>query len=393
MESNLEKIAVIGSGIIGLTTAYYLAKNNYAVSVFEEQRYSAMKTSFANGGQISVSNSEVWNTYSNVTKGIKWAFKKDAPLYIPLTFDWAKIKWLAKFMYHTVKNEHDANTILTIAMGLKSRDLYKQIVHDECMQFEFNNCGILHFYKTPSYANQARIMGQLYRKNGCDWTDLNDNSSVLSMENNLSNHGDIIYGGFTESDFVGDIFEFCQELENILKTKYNVKFNYDRKITDLNDLTEYDKVVVSAGVGSAKLAKSVGDCLDIYPVKGYSITIHNNDVNNLPKLSLLDDEAKIVTSTIGNKLRIAGTAELNGENYDIVRSRIDPLLNWVKVNLPQVDCREYTQFACLRPMTPNLLPIVKRSSKNNRIYYNTGHGHLGWTLAPCTATQLLDLFD
>ena len=134
-----------------------------------------------------------------------------------------------------------------------------------------------------------------------------------------------------------------------------------------------------------ELAKQVGDTLDIYPVKGYSITINNVDPKYLPKLSLLDDQAKIVTSSLGNRFRVAGTAELNGENYDILRDRIEPLLNWVHTNFPDINTHDYTSWACLRPMTPNMMPITKRSDKNDKVYYNTGHGHLGWTLAPYTA--------
>jgi D-amino-acid dehydrogenase len=104
----------------------------------------------------------------------------------------------------------------------------------------------------------------------------------------------------------------------------------------------------------------------------------------LPKVSLLDDEAKIVTATLGNRFRVAGTAELAGENYDITRSRIEPLLKWVHTNFPNINTHDYTQWACLRPMTPDMMPIIKQSSKDKKVFYNTGHGHLGWTLGPYT---------
>jgi D-amino-acid dehydrogenase len=110
----------------------------------------------------------------------------------------------------------------------------------------------------------------------------------------------------------------------------------------------------------------------------------------LPVVSLLDDQAKIVTSTLGNRFRVAGTAELTGENYDIRHDRIKPLLNWVHTNFPNINTRDYSSWACLRPMTPNMMPITKRSDKNNKVYYNTGHGHLGWTLAPYTAKLITD---
>jgi D-amino-acid dehydrogenase len=133
----------------------------------------------------------------------------------------------------------------------------------------------------------------------------------------------------------------------------------------------------------------VGINLPIYPVKGYSITV-NADKSELPTLSLLDDQAKIVTSTLGNRFRVAGTAELAGENYDISRHRILPLLEWVKTNFPTVSTESYSSWACLRPMTPNMMPITGRINSQSNIIFHTGHGHLGWTISPATAMRVCD---
>ena len=119
----------------------------------------------------------------------------------------------------------------------------------------------------------------------------------------------------------------------------------------------------------------------------------NVDPKYLPRVSLLDDEAKIVTSSLGNRFRVAGTAELAGENYDITRDRIDPLLRWVHTNFPNINTHDYTQYACLRPMTPNMMPIIEQSKKNLQVFYNTGHGHLGWTLGPATGRRVADLVN
>jgi D-amino-acid dehydrogenase len=194
---------------------------------------------------------------------------------------------------------------------------------------------------------------------------------------------------YTPSDWTGDIHKFCYELMNILRTKYNVQFTAWYKIHTLAIISkQFDAVIVSAGVGSEELANSIGDRLDVYPVKGYSITINNVTP---PAVSLLDDEAKIVTSSLGNKFRVAGTAELAGENYDIRRDRIDPLLSWVHKNFPDMNTHDYTQWACLRPMAPNMMPVTKQSDKNKKVFYNTGHGHLGWTLGAVTAKQIVDM--
>lgn len=383
----MTKVAVIGAGIAGLLPAYYLAKKGYDVTIIDQERYAGMKCSYANGGQISVSNSEVWNSWSNVGKGLKWMFKKDAPLLITPYPEWNKIKWLAKFLWHI--KDHDTNTAETIRLGLESRNLYKEIIAEEQIQFNQSDCGILHIYKNQNYFDAAKSVADLYEKNGCTWKVV----SPINIEPKLKTN-DIIGGIWTPEDWVGDIHKFCTELTRILVEKYRVQLFFNYRVDNLDIVDSYDKVIVSSGIESVRLAKTIGDKLLIYPVKGYSITIPAKDIKNyeaMPKASILDDEAKIVCSFLGDRLRVAGTAELSGENYDIKRDRISPLLRWVHKNFPDVDCSEYSSWACLRPMTPDMMPIVKQSVSNKNVYYHTGHGHLGWTLSPATAKKLIGL--
>ena len=391
-----KKVAVIGAGIAGITTAYYLAREGYSVTVFEQERYPAMRTSFANGGQVSVSNSEVWTTWSNVKKGFKWMFKKDAPLLIRPRLDIAQWQWMIKFLWNTVKGDYARNTAETIRLGIESRALYRKIIAEEGLNFDQSACGILHFYKDDKYFQNAVDVKGLYNAGGCEW-DLLSPMKTKSIDPALSSIEGVVGGAWTPSDWTGDIHKFCHEMEQVLTHKYGVEFRYRDMIRSAHDFEIledcYDAVVVAAGVGSEKLANIVGDSLGIYPVKGYSITINNVDPRYLPKVSLLDDEAKIVTSTLGNRLRVAGTAELDGENYDIRRDRIQPLLDWVHTNFPNIDTRDYTQWACLRPMTPNMMPIVRQSKKNPKVFYHAGHGHLGWTLSPATAKQLCKIME
>lgn len=382
-----KNVAVIGAGITGITTAYYLAKRGYKVTVYEQEPHPAMRTSFANGGQVSVSNSEVWTTWGNVKKGIKWLFKKDAPLLIRPRLDYKQLKWITKFLYHTVTGSYKENTTKTIKMGLESRNLYTSLINEEGLEFDQLYTGILHFYKDNKYFDAAVTAKELYNNNNVEW-DILTPLQMKSLDPSLYRIEDVIGGAYTKSDWTGDIHKFCIELENVLKNKYKVKFHYNA-IVDKHEMlylsSVFDAVVVSAGVGSVKLASYVGDTLDIYPVKGYSITINNVDKRHLPLVSLLDDQAKIVTSSLGNRFRVAGTAELAGENYDIRHDRIKPLLDWVHTNFPDISTHDYSSWACLRPMTPNMMPITKHSDNNSKVYYNTGHGHLGWTLAPYTA--------
>jgi D-amino-acid dehydrogenase len=389
--SGSKKVAVIGAGIAGITTAYYLAKEGYSVTVYDQEPYPAMRTSFANGGQVSVSNSEVWNTWGNVKKGIKWMFTKDAPLLIRPRLDWAQWKWMVKFLYHTATGSYKENTQKTIKLGLEANLLYKEIIANEGLSFDQTQSGILHFYKNDDYFESAKAAQSLYQSSGSAW-DILGPMQTKALDKSLVDIKGIVGGAWTHHDWTGDIHKFCYQLSKVLEKDYKVTFHYNYKLESLEYISEkYDSIVIAAGVGSEKLANLVGDSLGIYPVKGYSITINNVNPKHLPKVSLLDDEAKIVTSSLGDRFRVAGTAELNGENYDIRRDRIQPLLDWVHKNFPKINTHDYSQWACLRPMTPNMMPIVKQSKKNSKVFYHAGHGHLGWTLSPATAKQVVEL--
>lgn len=385
-------VAVIGAGISGLSVAYECVKAGYEVSVFDEEAYPAMKTSYANGGQISVSNSEVWNSWSNVLKGAKWLTKKDAPLLIRPSLDWDKAVWIAKFLYATANGEAERNTAQTILLGIQSRKRYAEIIEEENIEFDKSDCGILHFYKDQKYFDHAVKMKKVYNDNGLEW-DILTPKQTQSLDPTLHGIQDLVGGAWTKSDWTGDIHKYCHGMYKVLTEKYGVKFFFNYKVYDvLEELSYYDKVVIANGVGATALTRKLGDKRLVYPVKGYSITITVDDIDSLPSVSLLDDQAKIVTATLGNRFRVAGTAELAGHNYDIRRDRIDPLLKWVHTNFPAIDTRNYSQWACLRPMTPNMMPIVEESYVKN-IYYHFGHGHLGWTLSPATAQQLVSIME
>ena len=385
------RTAVVGAGIAGITAAYDLARSGHEVTVIEQEPYPAMRTSFANGGQISVSNSEVWNSWHNVVKGLKWMLQKDAPLLIRPRLDWNQWSWLARFLWHTARGRYEENTVKTIELGLRSRTLLKEIVQLEKIEFDQSDCGILHYYKRQDYFDRAVRAKRLYEDHGCEWRIVT--REFYDFDPALKHITGVLGGAWTREDWVGDIHKFCYQLAQILKAKYGVQFRYNTKTSHIRELEDFDRIVVSNGVGSRALAKTAGDFLPVFPVKGYSITIHNVDPCVLPRVSLLDDQAKIVTSTLGNRFRVAGTAELAGENYDIRRDRIQPLLNWVHTNFPGINTHDYSQWACLRPMTPDMLPIVRRSRNNPRVFYHTGHGHLGWTLSAATARQLAVLMQ
>ena len=222
------KAYVIGAGITGITTAYSLAKRGVDVTVIEAQPYAAMMTSYANGGQLSVSNSDVWTTWSNVFKASKWVLRKDAPLLINPSFSLTKYRWLYKFLEATASGKSILNTEETIKIGLAAREIYFKIAEEEGIDFDLTKKGILHFYKDKKYLEEAKRSCQLYWNLGVD-RDLLTSDQVRKIEPSLVN-SNIIGGIYTTDDANGDIHKFCVKLSEVLKSKYAVKFLYNLKL-------------------------------------------------------------------------------------------------------------------------------------------------------------------
>ena len=379
------RIAVIGAGITGVTSAYYLSKKGLKVDLIESRRYPGMATSYANGGQLSASNSEAWNNWKNIITGVKSVIiKKNSSVIINPYPSLDKLRWFFSFMNNISKNEKITYDICK--MAVESVKLYYQIAKDEQIKFNLYNKGILHFYYNKIQTEHAINTNKIYKKAGLNRIRIT-HDDLYKIEPALRGKKfNSIF--FTKSDKSGDIHKFCNGLINKLISDNKVNL-INKEILDLKEEKEkYDKIIICAGVRSSKLAKTVGDKLHIYPVKGYSITVNNPGIAS-PRVSLLDDEKKIVCSRLGeNRLRVAGIAEFNGYNLDILQNRIRPLVNWCINMFPKINSNDIKPWAGLRPMTPNMLPIVKKSKKAD-IWYNTGHGHLGWTLSAYTAKNLV----
>lgn len=389
----MRDIAVIGAGITGITTAHALMDQGFDVTVYDRNRYAAMETSFANGGQLSVSNAEVWTSLGTVLKGLSWMLKSDAPLLVNPMPSWAKYSWFAQFLAN-IPN-YRRNTIETARLAMMAREALLDMADREGVPFDLERCGILHFYTDAKSMKAAGDVNALYAEAGLSRRHV-DAEEIRALEPSLT--GDFVGGYYTESDMTGDIHKFTTGLSNALVRK-GAKIRYDARIETVqaDDLIRirlasgedhlHDGVVVCAGVASRGFAAQLGDYVPIYPVKGYSVTV-NLDAESQPHapwVSLLDDKAKIVTSRLGaDRLRVAGTAEFNGANTDIRAERIRPLTDWVRSYFPGVSTEQVTPWAGLRPMMPSMLPRVGRGRRAG-VFYNTGHGHLGWTLAGATA--------
>ncbi len=393
----MNPIAVIGGGITGITTAYALINRGFEVTVFERNRYAAMETSFANGGQLSASNAEVWNHWPTIMKGLRWMLRADAPLLVNPKPSWHKLSWFAEFVAAT--RHYADNTAETARLAIAARDYLFDWGRQEGIEFDLEQRGILHIYRDRAGFDHAAEVTRLLARGGLERRAVSP-EEMRAIEPNL--RGDYYGGFYTESDSTGDIHKFTHGLAQAVERR-GARMRYDCPIRDVGTADagawvetaegreSFDGVVVCAGVGSRGLAARFGDRLNVYPVKGYSITVELEDEASrdaAPWMSLLDDETKLVSSRLGeDRFRVAGTAEFNGYNRDIRDDRIRPLLDWVKQCFPDVSTRQAIPWAGLRPMMPNMMPRVGEG-RHPGVFYNTGHGHLGWTLSAVTAEQI-----
>jgi D-amino-acid dehydrogenase len=395
-------IAIIGAGITGVTSAYALSQAGYRVTVIDKNRYAAMETSYANGGQLSASNAEVWTHPSTIAKGLKWMFTPDAPLLMNPAPTWHKLSWMTEFVASIPK--YRDNTIATTRLAIAAREHLFGWAKAEGIDFNHVRKGILHIYRNKAGFDHAGEVSKLLAAGGLARRAVTPDE-MRAIEPTL--RGDYYGGYYTESDSTGDIHLFTNGLAQACARK-GVEFLHGQQVlnaradgagaqltlqSDAGVQTEsFDAVVVCAGVHGRGIAAQLGDRLNIYPVKGYSITVHLDDdqsQSSAPQVSLLDDETKLVSSRLGQgRFRVAGTAEFNGLDLDIRADRIRPLVQWVNQCFPGVSTRRVEPWAGLRPMMPNMMPRVCQGRRAN-VFYNTGHGHLGWTLSAITAHQLV----
>lgn len=395
----MKRVAVLGAGITGVTTAYALARRGVDVTLIERHRYAAMETSFANGGQLSASHAEVWNHKATILNALKWMARRDAPLLLHPMPSWHKLSWFAEFL--AAMPDYERNTIATARMAIAAREHLFAWARDEHIDFDHRRAGILHVYRDQTSFARAAGVSRLLAQGGLQRRAVTP-QEMRAIEPAL--HGEFYGGYYTDSDSTGDIHKFTSGLADAC-ARLGVACRYGAQVTALarehgkvrvsmgGDGTVFDAVVICAGTASRAMAASLGDHVNVYPVKGYSITVQLDDNASraaAPCVSLLDDATKLVSSRLGDdRLRVAGTAEFNGINHDIRADRIRPLLQWVEQCFPGVQTRNVIPWAGLRPMLPDMLPKAGRG-KAPGVYYNTGHGHLGWTLAAATAEMVGD---
>jgi D-amino-acid dehydrogenase len=316
---------------------------------------------------------------------------------------WHKLSWFAEFIANIPRYER--HSIATARMAIAAREHLFSWAADEGIDFDLEQRGILHIYRDKAGFDHAAAVSRLLAQAGLERRAVTP-QEMRNIEPTLAGQ---YYGGFfTPSDSTGDIHKFTTGLAKAA-SRLGVEMRYDTEVAAIDagasgvrlstveggERVEhrFDAIVVCAGTASRRLAAGLGDRVNVYPVKGYSITVNlldSRSQDGAPQVSLLDDQTKLVTSRLGrNRFRVAGTAEFNGYNRDIRADRIRPLVDWVRECFPEVDTRSVVPWAGLRPMMPDMLPRVG-PGRAPRVFYNTGHGHLGWTLSAATAEAVAE---
>jgi len=390
------KVIVLGAGLLGVTSAYFLRQQGHDVVVVDRQASPAAETSFANGGQISVSHAEPWANPSAPLKVLKWLGKEDAPLLFRIRADMRQWLWGLQFLRECTPARTRYNIEQIVRLGTYSRDTLQQLRRDIGIAYDERTQGILHFYTSQQEFDGAEGPAAQMRALGCDRRVISADDAV-KLEPALRHIRPQLAGAtYTAEDESGDANRFARELVKRCEAD-GVQFLLSHTVTALREAggkidhieatdsegrfqrLRADAYVLAMGSLSPLYAQPLGISLPIYPAKGYSVTMPVKDASMAHQVSLTDDEYKLVFSRLGDRLRIAGTAELNGYDRDLNRVRCEAIVKRVEELFPGAGDTEQAQFwTGLRPATPSNVPIIGRSKLPN-LYLNTGHGTLGWT--------------
>ncbi|MDX5327207.1 MAG: D-amino acid dehydrogenase [Marinobacter sp.] len=400
-------VLVLGAGVVGVTSAWYLHQQGHQVTVVDRQSQSGLETSYANGGQISVSHAEPWANPSAPVKVLKWLFQPDAPLLFRPRLDPYQWRWALSFLTQCTSAKAAHNIRQMVNLGTYSRDCLQALRRDVGIEYDHLEKGILHFYTNPAEFDAAMEPARIMRDLGCD-RQVIDAERAVQIEPALQPVRHRIAGAtYTADDESGDARAFTQALAKRCE-EAGVKFVYGTEVLDFDragdrilgvqvvnegkhQVLRADSYVLSLGSFSAILARKLGLFLNIYPAKGYSITVPVKNPDAAFNVSLTDDEYKLVYSRLGDRIRVAGTAELNGYSRDLNYTRCRAIVRRSAELMPEAAYWDKSEFwTGLRPATPSNVPYIGKSHFAN-LYLNTGHGTLGWTHSCGSAAALADI--
>ena len=408
------KIVVLGAGIIGISTAWYLLEQGHEVTVVDRQNDAALETSFANGAQISVSFCEPWANTGAPFKVAKWLLRDDSPLLFRPKLDPRQWLWGLSFLTQCTTAAFERNVEQLVQLGSYSHASLKTLVAQTGIEYDRLERGILHFFSSQSDFEAGAAGAEIMRRHGVDRRVLTP-AEVLKVEPALSNFGARIHGGtFTPSDESGDARVFTQKLAQLCIER-GATFLYGHDVLALSRRSQQvdqvqivkrssgeksslqaDAFVAALGSYTPALLRPLGEFLNIYPAKGYSATLRLKRPQAANVVSLLDDTRKIAISRLGDHVRIAGTAELAGFDTQLdsptAKLRCAALVRRYEELFPGVaDTTERNYWTGLRPSTPTNIPYIGRSRKASNLWINAGHGTLGWTHGAGSGRALAEL--
>ncbi len=404
------KVIVLGAGVVGTAAAWFLNKAGHEVTVIDRQPVAGNETSFANGGQISVSHAEPWANPSAPLKVLKWLAREDAPLLFRLRLDPAQWRWCARFMLECLPSRTRHNIEQIVRLGLYSRATLQALRAETGIAYDHLQRGILHFYTSEREFAAAIEPARVMREHGCD-VQMVDTARCIEIEPALASARDRLVGGsYTPSDESGDAHTFSVELARLAQAR-GVHFLTETRIlglersgdrvsavhvVDVNGTPSAltaDAYVMALGSYSALALRPLGISVPVYPAKGYSVTLPVRSAQAAPTVSLTDDEYKIVITRLGDRLRCAGTAELNGYDTGLNEVRCRAIADRLFALFPDAGERSRIRYwTGLRPATPSNVPLIGRSRIGN-LYLDTGHGTLGWTHACGSGKALADIIS
>jgi D-amino-acid dehydrogenase len=401
-------VCVLGAGVVGTAAAWYLRKAGHEVRVLDRRPAAGMETSFANGGQISVGHAEPWANPRAPAKVLKWLGRADAPLLFRPRLDPAQWRWGLQFALECLPRRMRRNTEDLVRLGLYSRDCLRALRAETGIAYDHLERGILHLYTEEREFEHAVESAGRMRAAGLEF-DVKSAAECIAIEPALAGARVKLAGGtYSPRDESGDAHKFTQTLA-ARAAAAGARFDYGTTIETLlpegdaiqgvavaragggGETVRADAFVLALGSYSALLARPLGIRLAIYPAKGYSVTLPVKDPAGAYSVSITDDSRKLVYSRLGDRLRIAGTAELSGYDTSVNELRCRAILRRAMELFPEGGDPERAQFwAGLRPSTPGNVPYIGRTRYRN-LYLDTGHGTLGWTHACGSGSALADI--
>ena len=408
------KVIVLGAGIIGTASAWFLQKAGHEVIVIDRQPGPALETSFANGGQISVSHAEPWANPAAPMKVLKWLGHEDAPLLFRPRADWLQWRWGMAFLRECTPSRTAHNIRQIVALAEYSRQTLQSVRAETGIRYDCETRGILHFYTDEEEFRQSLPAAQLMRELGCPRQTISADEVVRIEPALRAIRHKIVGGDFTQTDESGDVYQFTTGLAK-KSADAGVDFRFNtlatRLVTEGEGSTQRvtgvevidaegrhrvlhaDSVLIAMGSFSTALLKPLGISLMLYPGKGYSATFEVRDPSLAPQVSLTDDGHKLVISRFGHRLRVAGTCEINGYSRELNPARCEAITRRTRELFPDAcDYDHPVYWSGLRPLTPSNVPYVGATRLPN-LFLNTGHGTLGWTMGCGSGRAIADIIS